>query len=369
MKKDPVLSGALRLAKKRKYDAAITLLEGEIVRYRDSFRFYYLLSILCLYIGDYGRAYIYLRSASELKNRDVNVMLGIAAINVKRGENGRAVDLYLKVLELDDKNKIAKRALSVLRKYAGSDKLSDWIESGGIKKIYPLLPKEEADKTKIIISAILCIAVVFILFIIALKTNIFNIPAFEKEERAGFISSALEGGEKKDIVELGGAYETILTEKQVLAFYEAARKYFNNYDDNKARIEINRVMQSNASPSIKNNARILLRYIDENKISFDTLKTNFSYAEVSKEPHLYAGCYVIWKGMAANITADANTTSFDLLIGYENRSNITGIVRALCPFAANLSSESPLELLGRIVPDSGGRTFNLEGVTLHQSLR
>jgi tetratricopeptide (TPR) repeat protein len=375
MIKDPVLSGALRLAKKKKYDAAITLLESEIVRYRNSFRFYYLLSLCCLFAGDYGRAYTYLRSAGEIKNKDVNVILGIAAINVKREESGRAVDLYLKALEIDAKNKTAKLALSVLRKYSGSDKLLDWIISGGIKKIFPPFPKEAISVIKIIkiiISGLVGIGIIFILFIAALKTNIISIPALEKEERTGFISSALDSGEKKDALTLDGSYETILTEKQVLAFYERARNYFNNYDDNNARIEINRIMRSNASAPIKNKTGILLHYIDENKIGFDTLKTNFSYADVSKTPPLYAGCYVIWSGVAANISAEASSTSFDFLIGYENRSNITGIVRVRCPFAATLSSEIPLELLGRIVPDSGAlgaRGFTLEGITLHQSVR
>jgi tetratricopeptide (TPR) repeat protein len=365
--KDPILTQALHDALKGKYDKAITRLECEIVRYRDSFRFYYLLSLSCLYSGDYGRAYTYFRSANEVKNKDTNVMLGIAAINVKRGESARAVDLYLKILDDSPNNKIASRALAALRKYVGNDSegegLSDWMASGQIKKIFPPFPKEDFSIKSLIL---LCASVFVIAFGILIKTNVIQIDDIikEKELREGFVLSELANAEKKDTLELGGAYQSILTESEVLNIYESARKLFNNYDDNRARVEINKIMLSNATVPIKNKAQILLHYIDENVVTFDNLKTNYDWAQVSKDPALYAGCYVKWTGMATNIQNDTNETTFDFLVGYEDKRKLDGQVRVSCPFAAKISSEAPLEILARVVSVTG--SFSLEGATIYQ---
>ncbi|MDR2865061.1 MAG: tetratricopeptide repeat protein [Spirochaetaceae bacterium] len=364
--KDPVLHHALSLAKRRKYGQAISLLESEIIRYRSSFRFYYILSLSCLYTGDYGRAYTYLKSAHDIKNKDNNVLLGIAAINMKRGESGRAVDFYLKVLESEPYNKIAQKALRVLRKYAGSEELADWIASGKIKKVYPPFPKEKNLALTLFISCLSAILALALVFFIAVKIKLINLPDIEKEQRPGFASSALQIDDKDHLVELGGSYQTILTQNDVLKYYENARKFFNDYDDNQARREINRIMHSNASEGIKNKAEVLLLYMNERPLDFDTLKTNFAYQEISRNPSIYEGCTVIWKGMATNITSGQNNISFDFLVGHETRTNLLGIVRVNCPFAAHINSEDPLEILGQIILDPEENSFTLTGVTLHQ---
>jgi tetratricopeptide (TPR) repeat protein len=369
MMKDPVLNRALRLAKRKKYGDAISLLEGEILRYRESFRFYYILSLCCLYTGDYGRAYTYFKSANDIKPKDSGVVLGIAALNLRRGESGRALDLYLKVLEIEPRSRIAKKALSVLRRYAGSDEFADWIESGRIKRLFPPLPKAKMTGAAVLGRVLVALALILgVVFCAAVKKGLVNIDAMRKEQREGFATSALESGDRKNIVALGGSYQSILTERQVLASYEKARGLFNEYDDNPARIEINRLLLSNAADGIKNKARVLLRYLDETPLGFDTLKTNLSYAQVQKEPLLCDGCYVVWRGMATNILVENESSSFDFLVGYENRTNLAGIVRVVCPFAAFVSSEQPLEVLARIRPQSdvGAASFSLTGAALHQ---
>jgi hypothetical protein len=362
--KDPILNNSLKLARKGRYGEAITSLEGEIVRYRDSFKFYYILSLACLYTGDFGRAYTYFKSAYDIKSKDINVLLGIAAINLRRGESGRAIDLYLKVLELESKNKTAKKALVVLRKYGGGDELSDWAEGGRIKKLYPPFPKTEINFRKLIVFIFAVSGSIAVLLFVFAKTNKLPFLFTEKEAREGFESSALilEGS----AVELGGVYASILTEKQVFEYYENARKFFNAFDDNRARVEINKILQSNASQGVKNKSLLLLHYMNENIPSFNDLKTKFNYKEVAKDIPLYNGCYVIWKGKATNIKEANTETSFDFLIDYE-KNILTGIVPVVCHFAAGVNSETPLEVLAKIKIESG--SLVLEAVTIHQSVK
>ena len=66
--------------------------------------------------------------------------------------------------------------------------------------------------------------------------------------------------------------------------------------------------------------------------TFDTLKDNFSYSEVSKEPMLYLDCWVSWDGRISNsnVNADGSYTC-QLLVGYETMKNVDGIVTSLIP--------------------------------------
>ncbi|MDR2480759.1 MAG: tetratricopeptide repeat protein [Spirochaetaceae bacterium] len=367
--KDKVLHNAMTLSKKGKYGDAIVILESEVFRYRDSFRFYYLLALSCMYAGDFGRAYTYFKSAHDIKNKDVNVLLGIAALNVKRGESGRAVDLYLKVLDIEPKNRRAKNALAVLRKYGGSDTLGEWLESGKINRLYPPFPKERFNAAKAALITVLIAAAVFFGLVTAVKFSIIKPHFLEKEERPGFTDSALKQDDKEKIIGTGGTYQIILTEKQVLNLYEDARDFFNSYKDNSARVAVNKILLSNASDGIKNKSRLLLKFIDNAVPGFETLTERFSYQQVEKENYIYDGCYVIWSGMAVNVEQENDSTSFNLLVGYENHKKVVGIVTVVIPFASDIDTERPLEVLGKIVSQENSGILSLEGISIHQPIR
>ena len=363
--KDNTLHNALKLSKKGKYGAAIKLLEGEIMRYRDSFRFYYILALACLRSGDFGRAYTYFKSAHDIKSQDVNVLLGIAALNVKRGESGRALDLYFKVLGIESENKTAKYALAALRKHGGGDTLIDWLESGGIQNLYPPFLKEKHAALKTALRALgVCAALLLGLFTAA-RLDIIALPFAARAERDGFSVSALSKDDADALVETGGAYYSILTAPQILSLYADARKNFNAYKDNAARVAVNKILLSNAAEGIKNKARLLLRYLNENQPGFNTISERLSYRQINKESLIYNGCYVVWSGMATNVTQGENTTSFDFLVGYtKGGRELEGTVRVICPFAFAVNTDRPLEVLGAVAASTDG-AFTLAGISLH----
>jgi tetratricopeptide (TPR) repeat protein len=363
--KDKTLHTALALSKKGKYGAAIKLLEGEIMRFRDSFRFYYILGLSCLRSGDFGRAYTYFKSAHDIKSQDVNVLLGIAALNVKRGESGRALDLYFKVLNIESENKTAKYALAALRKHGGGDTLVDWLESGGMQKLYPPFLKEKFAFLKPALLFCGVCALFAIGLLAAAKLDIITLPFYARAERDGFSLSALSKDDESSLVEIGGVYDSILTAPEVSALYDGARKSFNAYKDNSARVAINKILLSNAAAGIKNKARLLLGYIDQTTPGFDSLTERFSYDEVRKESRFYNGCYVIWSGMATNVSQSNTETAFDFLAGYDPKGRqLLGTVRVTCPFAFTVNTERPLEILGAVAAQEDGG-FTLTGVSIH----
>ncbi|MDR1868037.1 MAG: tetratricopeptide repeat protein [Treponema sp.] len=362
---DPLMAKAARYLKRGKYTKALKILEPEVTRYRGFFNYHYLLGLVCLNAGDFGGAFTYFKVARDIKMRDPWVLLGIAVLYLRRKETDRAVDLYLEVLEVDEHNSTAKQALKVIRKFAGTDDLVTFVESGKLKKLYPPIPDIPVTASRIIISFLTVALIAAASFFLLVRFHVLNIPFFNQRE--GLDSSALTWEEKTENPQGDGTYTYTMNQQQFVDHYERARSFFNEYHDEKAKVELNRIFESNAPESIKTKARILWSYIQEP--TFDSLKDHFTYSEVLAEPLLYRDCYVRWQGKAANLNAQQESTSFSFLIGYNSGNVIEGIVPVEFDFAIPVNIEQPIELLGQIVliEQEHGMNIKLKGVAFHQS--
>jgi tetratricopeptide (TPR) repeat protein len=371
MKLDIVLTRAARLARRGNYYGAIKTLESEENRYLGSFRYYYLLAVSFLHAGDFGGAFTNFKRAREMKMRDPGVLLGIAVLYLRRGETARAVDLYLEVQELDEKNKIARRALNIIRKFAGKDRLSEWTDSGKISRLFPPLPPRPLTPGSVLVPAAALVLFIAVFYAVLVRFRVLPGPQFRRGNRAIASESLLDRADREQPVETGGSYGYILTRTQVLETYEKALTLFTEYRDEAAKVNLNRILESNAARPVKNKARLLLSYMEVP--GFDTFvrRDNVTYSEVVREPLLYRNCHVIWRGMAVNIDVLSGLTSFDLLVGYDTRKTMEGIVPVVVDRAVSINTEKPLEVLGRIVPvapqTDGGTVIRLEGLAIHQS--
>jgi tetratricopeptide (TPR) repeat protein len=360
VKLDPILTRAVRVLWRGKYGDVITLLEPEVVRYHDSFNYYYILGSACLRAGDLGGAFTYYKRAREIKMLEPLVLLGMAVYYLHRGDTGKAVDLYLEVLDLDPRNRIAKRGLQVLRTHGSAGGIQGWIDSGKAPRLFPPVPKPPLSPVRALIPAALVLLA--LTAGILLRLGVFSPAA--SAERAGLPGIALEREDREMPVQVGGTYRYILTRSEALELYETGRRLFTGSRDEAARVSMNRLMESNASDSLKNKARLLISYMEVP--GFDNLKDRFSFAEVNQDPVLYRDCYVIWRGMATNLYAGESSAVFDLLVGYDTRTKLEGIVRVNFDFSVPLDTDRPLEVLGRVVPISE-EGVRLEGIALHQA--
>ncbi|MCL2127310.1 MAG: tetratricopeptide repeat protein [Treponema sp.] len=369
MKLDPILTKACRLARSGKYEAAIRTLEPEVNRYHGSFSYYYLLGSSCLRTGDFGGALIYFRRANETKPRDPKAILGLATLYLRRGETDRAVDYYLEILELDHKNRIAKKAMKLLRKRAGTDSFSAWLEAGRLPSLYPPILFPGFSKKEVFSAFAVVAAVCAVTFGLLVQFKVIRNPLNPRGNRQGIASFTLSSDERKSPVQTGGSYRYILTSGQALETYERALTLFTAYRDEAARINLNRILESNASEGLKNKARIIFTYMEVP--GFDSFKRgdNVSFTDVMKDPVLYRDVYVIWRGMATNVETADEKTAFDFLVGYDTKKTLEGIIPVTFNQALSLNPDRPLEVLGRVVPAGADTPIILEGLAIHQSGR
>jgi len=365
MKLDSFLNKAAILAKKRDYEGALNFLKDEEEKYYGSYKYYYLYGIICLYSGNYAEAHENFNLARKIKINEPDLMLCFAVLYLKRMDTVQAVHYYLEVQELDPKNKIAKKALAVIRKYSAGEALSDWMTEN-LSKLFPPIPAPSVTpKTIVNISLIFAAAVIFA-FIILISVKVMPNPFKSKNQRPT-AEFKLSDQDRRESVQVEGSYKYILTRDQAINYYDKALSLFTSYRDEEAKKSLNRILESNAPEGIKSRARLLM---DNMQVpGFDNFKRadNPSFADVRNESAIYRNVHVIWKGMATNVTVTDEGTTFDFLVGYDTRKTLEGIVPVVFSVPVAINIERPLEILGRITLGSSYSDIMLEGVAIHQS--
>lgn len=355
-----VLDRAKRsFARKRYYDV-ISLLEPEVIHYRDSFSFYFILGLACLYTGDIGGAGSYFQRARQIKMRDPDLLAAQAALYLRRGNTQQAVDYYLEILEYAPKYRIAKKALQFLRLKADEETISDLVSSGKITRFYPKLKHGLPAAVPVSLVAVLLICIAAWQFLLPPLRN-----SSGAAERADLSSFELSEDERGHLVETGGTARYILTSREIESSWLRSRNYFQDWRDNAAQVEVNRLLGSNASAAVKQKARLLMTWFT--MPGFDTLKDNYTYAEVNEDPYLYLDCWVIWKGMATNLKETPGALSFDFLIGYDTRNRLEGVLPVIFDGGSPVDTDTPLEVLGKLTLDNG--RLSLQVKAIHQTGR
>ena len=354
-----VLTRARQLFRRRRFSQVIRLLESQIFRYRNHAEFYVLLGSACLHTGDFGGAESYLRRAEQLNEDHVSTQLGLAAIAFKRGQVEDALNHWLKVIDLDPGNKKARNALNTLRKDVTWEGSAIDPTAIKIKNVLPAVP----------VSPWAWIAPVLLLCVVAGLTlaYIFLLPRIppRRPPRPGVeqIVLSLEQPLSTQDSEPQGAL--MLTDKQIAEAFETIKGYLLEYRDNLALREINALLRSNASVYVKEKARLMKTFVEDP--DFSTIKDPFPYLQVRSDPALYADCYVVWKGKVTNVRVGEDRIVFDLLVGYEDETELLGLVPVSMGFAASLENGDGIELLGKVRIESD--QLRLEAISIHRLYR
>ncbi|MFW6338123.1 MAG: tetratricopeptide repeat protein [Alkalispirochaetaceae bacterium] len=339
------------LFRRRKYAQLISFLEPQVFMYRENPDYFELLGLSCLYTGDYAGAHSYLRRAEQMDPERIRVLNALAAVALRRRQSDEALRLWLSVLDKEPKNRLARRGLALLRETEDPGELMELFEEGKASRFMPREPWTVPP----LFWVVVLLGALGLLGFLATPQLIDRIEAQRSEQRSG--SELVTPPPEGERLETEGEFRIVLTEDELLTTLRRAREYFNEYRDNMAQLEINRLLASNASQPIRERARLLENYLREP--DFTSFRDNFTYNEIAREPWLYEKSYVRWKGTVSNLELTDERISFDFLVGYQDRQVLEGVVPAYLEFAALLEGGQAVELIGEIERDENEAGFTV----------
>lgn len=361
MAKD-VLTIAWSQMRRRKFASAIKLLESRAETYEDNFEFYLATGIACLYAGDIGSASSYFQRARRIKLTDTRLLLGQASIFLRRGDVDRALQYYFEIKENEPGNKVAQQAMEFIRTHGDYDTICRWVDTGRIEQFYPPVGTNPDKIWSIVIPVCACILGV----VLAIK--LIPGPKTYDGPRANLTKLELSSDEKSSAKEADlttQSYRFILTNKEITKRYSNALQYFQEHRDNAAQIEINTILNSDATLSIKQKAQILAGYLEIP--DFDSISDIPSYSDVKAQTFLYQDCWVAWGGKVSNaITYEDGSYSCELLVGDENLAHYEGTVFVRFSAVPMVEGSKPVRILGQV--DIQDNELILKGRAVYQSV-
>lgn len=362
MAKKDVLSLAWSDMKRRKFATAIKRLEAKADIYHENFEYYLTLGTACLYVGDIGAASSYFQLARRIKLTDTRLLLGQAAIFLRRGDTARALQYYLEIKDNDPSDKISAAAMEFVRIHGDYDTICRWVDTGRIEQFYPPLGINPDRIFAVVIAGLACMLGCVVAFTMLPRGQQYAGP------RADLTKLELTTDEKNDAKEKDlstQSYNFILTNKEITKKYNNALQYFQAHRDNAAQIEINTILNSNASLAIKKKANVLMGYLEIP--DFDSITDVPSYSDVAGNIALYLDCWVNWGGKISNaVTNEDGSYSCDLLVGDDSLSHYEGTITVHFTTTPVINVTHPVKILGKITLN--GKDVLLQGRAVYQSV-
>ena len=347
---------------RRQFSTAIKLLEDKAETYEEHFDYYVELGTACLYIGDIGAASSYFQKARRIKLTDSNLLLGQAAIFLRRGETDRALQYYLEIKENDPQNKVADAAIEFVRQHGDYDTICRWVDTGRIEQFYPPLGVNTDRIWGIVLPLAACILGVLVFF------ALFPVKKPYLPSRADLGALELSDEEKKSAKEAdmtSQVYQYILSDKEITKHYALAMQYFQEHRDNASQVEVNRLTNSNAADSIKQKAHVLTTYYEIP--DFDTIKDIPDYASVNNEPLLYDDCWVAWGGKVSNVNIlEDGSYTCDFIVGDEELLHYEGTAGLVFEAAPAIDDKKYVKILGQLEVEKG--KVLIKGRSVYQSI-
>jgi len=331
----------------------IRFLEPKVPLFIEDPAYYTILGRACLESGLLKDADTYLNRGIQVEPNHLEARLSLAVNHLKRKDPASAVRTWLEVLEDHPNDKYARKGLKTLKNIPDLFQQDRFLEEFEPRSFLPHIGSKWPLRILIFLMIILGILVGFYVW---KSENLPLGPLIRKDYRSGFesLNSVQPQTEEKDDV----FYP--LADQELSKIIKKVLRYYQSHEDNRARHELNKIKYSNAAENIRQQSVGLLQLLNEPTI--DKLETSYTYGEVKQNPRLFEGVWVLWSGLAANITGDSDATRFDLLVGLEKGQILEGQVRVEIPFPI-VMEQLPLELLARVEPRNGD--FILVGKTVH----
>jgi len=346
------LARAKRLLARGRNLKAIRFLEPKVPLFIEDPTYYTILGRACLESGMLKDADTYLNRGIQADPKHLEARLSLAVNYLKRKDPVSAVRTWLEVLEDYPKDKHALKGLKTLKSIPDLPQQDRFLEVFDPRRFLPHIKSKWPGR---ILSLLMIFLLILVAFYVWGTGNSFLSLLTGNEYRPGFEDLKSEEAQTE---ERGGVFYP-LSNQELARIIRRALRYYQAYEDNRARYELNKIKHSNATEKIREQSIGLLELLD--KPAMDNLETSYTYNEVKQNPWLFEGIWVLWSGLAANITIDSDATRFDFLVGLDRGQVLEGQVRVEIPFLV-VMEQLPLELLAKVEPRDGN--FVLVGETV-----
>lgn len=356
--KQKELEKAKKLFRRRKYTETIRLLEPQIFAYRENPLFYHYLGVSCLRNGDFAGAYSYLKRSEQLEPGKIGSRLALAVVHLKRQNIQESLRLWLEVLEEEPSNRYAQRGLDTVRAGSLEDaEMERFFQTGSHQR---LIPREGLGMGRFL----KIITLVLLLFLVG--GGLWQLSRLVPKKEPSPLRPEIAGiqiQQGEGILDPGEKAPFMLTEQEIRESFDNIKGLFDQFRDNEARREINRLLLSNARREVKDKAALFIPHI--RTPSFADFNGPFTFQEVSAQPEVYEGCFVRWKGRISNLVISEKEIRFDFLVGYQDQKVLEGIVSARLGFATSMDPAFAYELIGKLVLRKT-EGFDLDVISIHK---
>lgn len=373
MEPNKLINKSINYYNSHKYSDVVKLLEKEIFIYKNYYFYHYILGMSYLRMGNLGTAQTYLKKAYTLNPTEPDVKQSIAILLAAQGKEDKAIQIWLKMIEENQEIQRSEFSLETIRKNPIQGAL--FLNKNKIyTKLFPEIKVATGQNLSKLTRTLLTIAsLAFLLTAIFLlihskgtiKLTLNNSKVKEKKainNIAAYIDD-IKINDKEKIENHEGQFVFILTETEIRNSFQKIKTHLKQVKDNFARIEINKILNSNASESIKLKAKNLASFISRpNFITFDDYLV---LKEIKKNPLIYSNVYVKWEGIANNIEKKDNITYFDFYVGY-NKNALEGIITTKTTFDIDINFKDYVEILGQIDYDYNTNILTLNAITIRK---
>ena len=341
------------------YGNVISLLEPKVPLFLENYNFYYFLGAACYLTGDMGGAETYLKRAVQVNRKAEDPRLFLAAVYLKKKDTTEAVRIWLGLLDLNPSNRKAKKGLNKIRKIEDQDVLNVYLDSGNFSSILPRTANRIPKWVNVALILILMIGTLYL-------SSSFWIPLFNqvKQPSRGNLDRLYQNLDSSFLSPEPSEEDVIfiLSEGEIRDSLKKAQFLFDEYKDNEARVEINRLKRSNASEEVKKKAMMLEGFLKEPDIT--SITGSYTYKDIRENQALYENCFILWRGRFTNLRYNEDNILFDFLIGYDKSQVLEGIITVSVSFPVNLDPSYPLELLGQVKIQED-KSILLQAIAVH----
>lgn len=357
----------------QRYVDLVKHLAPQIFLFRGDARYYFLLGVASLYIGDLGGAHSYLLRGRDLDPLNLDLQLALAITHLARKEEPQALQI---LVGSQDGHPSDARVLQFLEQLKQASDKVDWPDQIRLGRLRHLYPKPGFNwrpwlrKSGIVLAGVTGLALIGLaVFGVTLIVSRWQPPvrpglavSSQPPVASAGVDPVAPSDDRRFGVPVDGKPRFLLPSTEIVSLTAAVTTSFREYRDNKARVLVNRIMQSNAPNSVKERMRGLASHFQDP--GFVNFRDNYTLEEVAADPLLHTGIFVMWRGKLADVQKGQTAITFNLLVGYESSPVVKASVPVSLDFAADVSNGQAIELIGQVKPDFTAGTFRLRGVAL-----